>query len=188
MFTVEVEDNFVLSLVENSFAVKYFDIVSEQREYLGQWLAWPALANNEAFFANFIKQSLHDYADGKSLVCAMVLAGELVGNISFHNIDTQLKKVEIGYWLSCEHQGKGLVSKSVTKMIEIAFTELQMEKIEIFVAIDNNASRKVCHRLGFDLEGVITSAEQLNGRMYDHAAYALSRSDWLGAKSYSVDG
>lgn len=188
MFTVEVEDNLVLSLVENSFAVKYFDIVTEQRDYLGQWLAWPPMADSEAFFANFIKQSLYDYADSKSLVCAMVLAGELVGNISFHNIDTQLKKLEIGYWLSRDHQGKGLVSKCLTKMIEIAFTELQMEKIEIFVAVENHPSRKVCHRLGFELEGVITSAEQLNDRMYDHAAYALSRSDWLGAKSYSVDG
>ncbi|MFW1332146.1 GNAT family N-acetyltransferase, partial [Vibrio parahaemolyticus] len=74
-----------------------------------------------------------------------------------------------------EHQGKGLVSKSVSKLIEMAFTELDMQKVEISAAVENQPSRKVCERLGFSLEGIITCSENLNGRVVDHAIYGLSR-------------
>ncbi|WP_371993708.1 GNAT family N-acetyltransferase [Shewanella sp. 10N.286.54.B9] len=179
MFTLDVEPDLALALVEHSFAGKYLDIVSLQRDYLAQWLVWPPLAHDEAFFERFIEKSLHDYAAGNSLVCGIIYRGELVGNISFNSIDKKLRKVEIGYWLSQGYQGKGIVSRSVTKLIELAFNQLKMDKVEAFVAIENQASRSVCERLGFKLEGVITRAEQLNGRMYDHAAYGLQRNDWL---------
>jgi len=50
-----------------------------------------------------------------------------------------------------------------------------MQKVQISVAVDNQPSRKVCERLGFSLEGVITRSENLNGRVVDHAIYGLSR-------------
>ncbi len=175
MFTLEVENGLRLALVEPKFAPFYLDIVTAQREYLSEWLAWPPHANNEEFFLSFIKRSLREYAEGNSMVCAMIYRGELVGNISFNTINHQLQKVQIGYWLSKEHQGKGIITKSVTKLIEIAFDELNMQKVEIAVAVDNQPSRKVCERLGFTLEGILTRAENLNGRVVDHAVYALTR-------------
>jgi len=178
MFTIEIEQGLELALVQRSFAAKYLEIVSREREYLSQWLVWPPHAHDEQFFDNFITKSLHDYADNKSLVCAIILNGEIVGNISFNSINQTLKKVEIGYWLSAQHQGKGIITKSLAKLITIAFIDLTMEKVEISVAVDNNASRKVCDRLGFELEEVISQAENLNGRIVDHGVYGLSKEQW----------
>ncbi|TOB49044.1 RimJ/RimL family protein N-acetyltransferase [Vibrio parahaemolyticus] len=181
MFTLEVEKGLQLALVEPQFAPLYLEIVTREKEYLSKWLAWPQHAENSDFFLSFIKQSLHDYADGKSLVCAMFYDSNLVGNISFNTINQDLKKVEIGYWLSAEYQGRGIVSKSVTKLIEMAFTKLNIQKIEISAAVENQPSRRVCERLGFSLEGVITCSENLNGRVVDHAIYGLSRKAWTNA-------
>ncbi len=173
MFTLEVNKHLKLALVEPKFAPLYLDIVTRQRDYLSQWLAWPPHAKDEAFFLSFIKRSLIDYADGKSLVCAMLYNDELVGNISFNSINHDLKKVTIGYWLNSDYQGKGIVSQSVSKLVELAFSQLDMKKVEISAAVDNHPSRNVCERLGFELEGVITRAENLNGRIVDHAIYGL---------------
>lgn len=178
MFTLDVDEGLQLALVEPSFAPLYFDIVSNQRDYLGEWLVWPPQADSEAFFLNFVKRSLHDYADGKSLVCAVIYHNELVGNVGFNTIDHELKTVEIGYWLSLDYQGKGIVSKSVSKLIALAFTELNMQKVQISAAVDNLPSLAVCERLGFQLEGVLTRAENLNGKIVDHAVYGLSRELW----------
>lgn len=185
MFSLEVEKGLELALVHPKFAKEYLRIVTQQREYLGQWLAWPPHAHNEEFFLNFIKQSLHDYADGKSLSCTMLYEGEVVGNISFNTIDHNLKRVEIGYWLSADYQKKGIVTKSVSKLIELAFTDLNMEKVQISAAKENQASRAVCERLGFTLEGIITRDENLNGKVLDHAIYGLSRNSWIQSNTPS---
>ncbi|HGF7528491.1 TPA: GNAT family N-acetyltransferase, partial [Vibrio cholerae] len=178
MFTLDVDTDLKLALVDPKFAPQYLEIVSREREYLSQWLAWPPHVNSEEFFLSFIKRSLHDYADGKSLVCGMIYKDKLVGNISFNSISYQLKKVEMGYWLSSDYQGKGIVSRSVLKLIDVAFTDLDMEKVQISAATGNQPSRNVCERLGFVLEGTITRAENLNGRIVDHAVYGLDRTSW----------
>ena len=180
MFSLKVEEGLALTLVEPAFAKHYYQSVCEQRDYLSQWLVWPALADSEDFFASFIDRSLKDYADGTSLTCAMVYHGKIIGNIGFVSISQPLKKVEIGYWLSHAYQGKGIVTKSVARLISYAFETLTMEKVEIAVAVENTASRKVCERLKFELEGIISNAENLNGRIVSHAIYGLSRAKYTG--------
>ncbi|CAG8999673.1 MAG: Putative ribosomal N-acetyltransferase YdaF [Candidatus Celerinatantimonas neptuna] len=179
MFKRDVEEGLSLALVQPSFARKYFEIVSRERDDLSQWMGWAKNADSEDFFLNFIKKSLHDYADGKSLTCAMLYHGKVVGNISFNNIDHHLKKAEVGYWMSRAYRGQGLVTKSAAKLIDMAFGEYAMEKVQIAAAVENLASRSVCERLGFKLEGIITRAEDLNGRIVDHAIYGLNRQDCL---------
>lgn len=178
MFKLEVEEGLSLALVQTSFAKEYFELVSKDCEYLSQWLVWPPHAKSEEFFLTFIQKSLHDYADGKSLTCGILFNGELVGNVSFNSINHNLKKVEIGYWLSSKYQGKGIVTKSVSKLIDIAFEELGMEKVQISAAVGNTPSRRVCERLGFTLEGVLTRSENLNGRIIDHAIYGITPNQW----------
>ncbi|GIC34098.1 Ribosomal-protein-serine acetyltransferase [Vibrio cholerae] len=151
MFTLDVDTDLKLALVDPKFAPQYLEIVSREREYLSQWLAWPPHANSEEFFLSFIKRSLHDYADGKSLVCGMIYKDKLVGNISFNSISYQLKKVEMGYWLSSDYQGKGIVSRSVLKLIDVAFTDLDMEKVQIVHRGQkhNKRLKRDCQRVAF---------------------------------------
>lgn len=183
MFSLDIDSQLKLSLVEKSMAARYFQIAATERAYLSQWLAWPPHAHDEQFFERFIQSSLHDYADGKSLVCAMIFQDQVVGNISFNKIDQQLKRVEIGYWLSADYQGKGIVTRSVAKLIELAFTKYEMEKVQISAAEKNQPSRKVAERLGFTLEGIISRDENLNGRIVDHAIYGLSKAAWKQSKA-----
>lgn len=175
MFTQKIDERIALSLVQPSFAKDYLAIVNQQREDLAQYLPWAANACDKTFFLTFINSSLHDYADGKSLTCAIVYEGQIVGNISFNKIDYKLSKASIGYWLSQKYRGRGIITKCVNSLIKIAFDELNLSKIEISVATTNLASRAVPERLDFKLEGIITQAENVNGVIVDHAVYGLQK-------------
>jgi len=175
LFSLKVDNDIKLSLVQKSFAPIYAQLVQENLPYLEQWLAWPPHCKSEQDFASFICKSLHDYADGKSMVCGIFYNESLVGNVSFNTINHELKKVKIGYWLTESAQGNGIMIRVCKKLIEIAFDELLMHKVEITAAAENLASRAVCERLGMKLEGVISNAENLNGRIVDHAIYGLHR-------------
>jgi ribosomal-protein-serine acetyltransferase len=156
LFSLEVDNEIKLSLVQKSFAPIYAQLVQENLPYLEQWLAWPPHCKIEQDFSSFISKSLHDYADGKSMVCGIFYNEVLFGNVSFNTINNELKKVEIGYWLTASAQGNGIITRVCKKLIEIAFDELKMQKVEISVATENLASRAVCERLGMKLEGVIS--------------------------------
>ena len=176
MFKTVIDDELSIALIEESFASHYAEISQSQNEYLSQWLAWPPHCKNEQDFRLFVQRSLHDYAEGKSMTCAIVYQDNIVGNCSFNTIDHYVQKVTIGYWLSEPYQGRGIVTRVVQKLIDIAFNELDMEKVEISAAVENQSSRKVCERLQFNLEGIITRSENLNGRIVDHVIYGLHRS------------
>ncbi len=178
MFVREVDDSLMLALVEPGFAARYMEIVDAEREYLGRWLAWPHNAHNREFFMSFITNALQGYSAGQSLTCGILYQGELVGNVSLNKIDRQLSKTDIGYWLSEQCQGQGLVTRVVSELLHIAFDELKLEKVEIAAAVENLASRKVAQRLGFTLEGVIRRAENIDGRVVDHAVYGLLAEEW----------
>ncbi|HIF9171177.1 TPA: GNAT family N-acetyltransferase, partial [Photobacterium damselae] len=113
-----------LALVCPQFAPQYLEVVNRDRAYLSQWLSWPELAQDEAFFLSYIKFSLLNYADGRALVCAVIYQNALVGTVSLNHIDETLKKVEMGYWVSEEYQGRGIITRSATTLIDMAFTDL----------------------------------------------------------------
>jgi ribosomal-protein-serine acetyltransferase len=177
MFTLNIGPDLQLAIVQPSIARRYLDIVTEERAYLSKWLRWATHAHNEAFFLEFVRKSLQGYAEGKSMTCALIYQHTVVGNVSFNNIDEELKKVEVGYWLSQKYQGMGIMTKAVSFLIEYAFSELNMDKVEICTAAENTASRKVCERLNMSLEGIISNYENINGDIIDHAIYGIHSND-----------
>ncbi len=175
MFTKKVDDDISIALVQESFAAKYSDLVTDQIDYLSQWLAWPPHCTTKQDFRLFVQRVLHEYAEGKTITCAIVYRGEIVGNCSCFNIDYDRQCLEIGYWLSKHHQGKGIITRVVKHLIDFAFNELNIEKVQLSAAVENQASRNVAERVGMTLEGVLTNQEKIGERILDHAIYGIHR-------------
>ena len=175
MFSLIVDEEIELCLVDLLLAPQMVAIILDEKEYLGQWLAWPMHTDTIADYLEYVKIVADEYAQGKGIACNILFRGKPVGAAGFNYINKSLRKAEIGYWLSEKAQGNGIMTRACKKLINIAFTELDLEKIEVPVATGNKASRAVCERLGMHAEGTITNAENLNGRIIDHVYYALAR-------------
>ena len=176
LFQHKIDDRLQLVFLHQALAQELYDLIDNNRDYLAKWLIFPPLIKSVDDIKTFIKKSVTDFADEKAMVCGIQKDGKLVGIIGFHKILKTLKtlkKVEIGYWLAAEHQGKGIMSRACQSMIEYAFNKLEMEKVQICVASENKASRSVCERQGLTLEGIITNSENLHGKIIDHAVYGL---------------
>jgi len=175
LFKLDIDSEIELVFLTEVLAENLFKLVDTDREHLTQWLPWPPYIKRVEDTSQFIKNSIIDFAEGRGMVCAIEYRGDLVGVISYNKILRSLKKVEIGYWLSSKYQGKGIISRSVDFLTTYAFNNLDMEKVEIAAASENQPSRRVCERLGFKLEGIIKNAENLHGKLVDHAIYGLYR-------------
>ena len=175
MFKAKVDDEINLCMLHPSFAATYVQMVKENYDYLSQWLGWPEKCQTEEDFLDFIRDSLHKYADGRLMYCAIEYQGRIVGNAGFNSINHELKTVEIGYWLAAEYQGKGIMTRTCQYLIEHAFHQMGMEKVQIAAAKENKPSRAVCERLGMNLEGILTRREKVGDRILDHAVYGLHK-------------
>ena len=173
MFKLEVDKEINLVFLQNSLATELYALVDTNREYLGQWMPWVKGTTSVTDIESFIERSVTGFAKGETLVCAIEYNGKLGGIISYNEISKALKKVVLGYWISSELQGKGIVNRACQKLIEYAFNELQMDKVEIRVATKNIPSRNVCKKLGCSLEGEVSNSENLNGSIVNHAVYAI---------------
>lgn len=175
MFTRKIDNDLSLALVQPSVATEYFAIVSKEKDELSKFLSWPLKADNEAFFEDYIRQVLNEYAEGKAMICAIVFNNKVVGSIGLNAINHDLKKANLGYWLSKHYRGQGIITRCTSEFVKIGFEELGLSKIEIKAAVDNRASRAIPERLGFTLEGIITQSERVGDRIVDHAVYGLQK-------------
>lgn len=120
-------------------------------------------------------------ADGDMLEWHIFENEVLCGAVRVKDIDQTDKSAAIGYFIGAGFQGKGIVTLSVSAVIEYCFRDLALNRIELRCAATNLASMRVAHRLGFAREGVLRQAEFLGGTFVDNHIYGLLRSDFESA-------
>ena len=179
MFSLKVDDELELALPSETNAEKAFEIVKANYEHLHEWMPWV----NENFslesVKEFYKRTLVKFAYNEDeLAVNIVFKGEIVGSTGFHEIDRKCKSAEIGYWLAKDATGKGLVTKSVAKLLDYGFDELKLNRIVIKCVPENAKSRAIPERLGFTQEGIEREAGWLHTRFVDHVVYAMLAKEW----------
>ena len=75
----------------------------------------------------------------------------MIGSICLWNFSEDQKTAEIGYDLSPDYQGKGIMHESLCRIIEFGFQNLNLEFIEAFTHYKNEPSKKLLENNGFKL-------------------------------------
>jgi ribosomal-protein-serine acetyltransferase len=178
MFHLSVDRSLELHLLEAHHAPLLFALTEKNRAHLRRWLPWLDSNTTQEDTRRFIDQARERYASRESLEMGIWHQGFLVGVVGFHEFDWPSRRGSMGYWLDAQAQGKGLMTRSCRALIEHAFAELGLNRVEIRCAPDNLRSRAIPERLGFRQEGWLRQAEWLYDRFVDHLVYGLLVQDW----------
>jgi ribosomal-protein-serine acetyltransferase len=65
------------------------------------------------------------------------------------------------------------MTRAVKALIDHAFGELGLHRVEIRAAAENRRSRAIPERLGFEQEGILREAERVGERYQDLVVYGL---------------
>ncbi len=68
----------------------------------------------------------------------------------------------------------------IHELCSLAFTQYNVQKIEIYVAADNFASNKVAKNSGFHLETTQRESILLFGEFHDENIWSLLQNEWNG--------
>jgi ribosomal-protein-serine acetyltransferase len=144
---------------------------------LADWMPWAEeqdLAATERFVADAEKQHL----DENGFQAAIEPEGKIIGVVGFHAINWMNRSTSIGYWLAKPARGRGIMTAAVSALLDHAFYEWELHRVEIRCAPENRPSRAIPERLGFREEARLRETERVGGRYLDSIVYGLLASEW----------
>jgi RimJ/RimL family protein N-acetyltransferase len=95
-----------------------------------------------------------DWSGGDHASWAVVDAtGALLGSLSLHAIDRLQGNAEVGYWTVPAARGRGIAPRVVDAACRWGFAVLPVDRVQLFHAVENEASARVAAKAGFTLEG-----------------------------------
>jgi len=184
MFTHQVSDRIELRLLQEHHVAEFYAWQMENSEHLRRWLDWPLDENYSIEDSRgFIKRWLNRFADNNGFEAGIWYQGKLIGEVSVDRIEWQNKLAEMGYSLGAEYQGRGIVTACMRVLIDYAFDELKLNRVELRCAAENLKSRAVAERLGFTQEGELRESWLIHGRFVGQVVYGMLASEWSAGKS-----
>lgn len=178
MFFFKVTEDISLRLLEERHAEALFTLIEHNRAFLEKWQPYLGDIKTVEAARGLIKSGLQIMLKNESFFAGIWFNAELAGFLALEDLNLRARNAKIGYWLGERFQGKGLVTNSCQALIDYAFNELQLNRLEIDVAVDNIRSRAIPERLGFTQEGLLRGKYWVHDHFVDAAVYGLLASDW----------
>jgi len=105
----------------------------------------------------------------------------LIGTCGFSQIDPANRCAEIGYVLSPDYWGKGIAAEALTALLNFAFCELKMRRVEAKYMVENTASRRVMEKCGMTFEGVLRSKLFVKGLFRDIGVCSILSGEYFAS-------
>ncbi|KAB2880145.1 GNAT family N-acetyltransferase [bacterium] len=86
---------------------------------------------------------------------------------------------EIGYSISEAYHGQGYGFEALQIMLQKAFCEAHLYRVEAKCSVENPASYKLLEKVGFKKEGILREYFNIRGKRYDHFMYSVLRSEYI---------
>jgi len=158
--------------------------VSDVYEYgkdpkVAEYVLWyPHSSQYESL--EFVNNTVQAYLNGEPSPWAIEFKenGKVIGSTGFFTVDYNHHKGEIGYALSREYWGKGIMPEAVNAVIGIGFNEFGLNRIQAHTSIDNKGSAKVLLKCGMKFEGTMRAFVKVKGEFWDVNYYAILRKEW----------
>lgn len=175
-------DRYHIRLLHSADAENYFALIDRNRKRLEDFFAGTVsknktISDTQTFIADVTEKAT------KKIYFPFVIVDTAiqkpVGYTDIKSIDWNIPKAEMGFFIDENYEGKGIVSKAVSKIIEHCFETLQMKKLFLRTHEKNIASRKVAEKNGFTVEGIIKcDYKTTSGVMVDLMYYGLLKSEF----------
>jgi RimJ/RimL family protein N-acetyltransferase len=135
-----------------------------------RWFGFPAPSTEGSVRAAFRRWDL-DWGRGgrtRAFAAREASSGDLVGGC-----EIQLKSdrvAQLSYWIFPSFRRRGYARRVITQATRFAFDRLDVVRMEIYVEVDNGASKRSCRECGFPSRGRPAIPEHRWGPAQRHGA------------------
>ncbi len=159
-------------------AREFLTAVERSRQLHGPWVSPP---DDREHLSLYLKSLRSESREGY-FVCRAD-TDELAGVINISEIVRGcFLSGYLGYYAFSPHEGHGLMRQGLTQVIDRAFGDLGLHRLEANIQPHNTRSIRLVDGLGFVKEGESRRYLMINGHWCDHHRYALLAEDWPSSR------
>ncbi|MEU9619395.1 GNAT family N-acetyltransferase [Streptomyces sp. NPDC087228] len=178
MFALPLGDNAQLRPLEPWHAEEFLAHIDRARPHVDPWIPWATLSTDLASATAVLQRYADRQAEDTARIYGIRLDGTLVGGVMFTKFDAASGVCEIGCWLEADGAGRGLVNRACRALIDWAFEERAMSRVEWWVAAGNTRSIEAARRLGMNRDGVLRRHSPYRGIRHDIEVWSVLAEEW----------
>ena len=98
-----------------------------------------------------------------------------LGGCGLNQIDEENHRANLGYWVRSSATGRGVATAAVRQLVQWAFSNTALVRLEVVVSTQNAASLRVAEKSGALREGVLKKRLLLHGIWHDAVMLSFVR-------------
>lgn len=162
-----------IRIVEAGDIDELTDLLVTSREYLAPFEP----RRDDSYFTTayqrkLISAKLAAHESGSEVPFIIHDDGIIVGQLTLDRIEFgPYQSAEIGYWVAQSYGARGIATRAVKEVLDYAWQELGLRRIQAATLPDNEPSMKVLVRNGFVEYGTARNYMEIAGERRDHVIY-----------------
>lgn len=166
-------NNIMLSILTPENAVDALNYYVKNQVYLSEFEP----EREKSFYTLEVQkrnliESYKQFLCGKNANFGIFKNKRFIGKIQISNIIIGvLKSAFIGYSIDEDEQGKGYMKEALKLVLDYAFDELELHRVEASTLVDNIKSQRVLKSCGFKELGLNKKYLFVNGKWKDHITF-----------------
>jgi ribosomal-protein-alanine N-acetyltransferase len=135
---------------------------------------WYSMPTTPEEFRAYLTRYAQPVTEG-FLVCLRD-GGTMAGMVTIDSIiRRRFQSASLSYAAFAPAAGRGYMSEALALVLEYAFTELRLHRLEANIQPGNGASLRLIQRTGFRREGLAPAMLFIDGAWRDHERWAITR-------------
>ena len=154
---------------------EFVEMTTSSRDFHNPWI-YPAtdLRRFKSYLDRINKGHTHGFFVGQQS------DDSLVGVINVNDVVMGgFCSGSLGYFVDHRYMCQGYMTEALTLVLEQAFNNLELHRLEANVRPGNEASLALIKKLGFQKEGFSPSFLLIDGKWRDHERWAILAHDWF---------
>lgn len=170
--------NIVLRDMRMNDNIEYFKYLNHPM--VSQYLSDEDIPQNEQEALECVKSwgSLFYNKQGIFWTIADTATDKLIGSIGLSSWNFMNRRAEISYDLAHECWGNGIATKAISNVLQIAFRDMGLYRIEARTLPINKTSQHLLNKFYFKQEGILRGYRIIRGKPEDILMYSLIEPDY----------
>lgn len=139
------------------------------------YASWSGMEDAKAWFDRAAGRL--EKREAAQFVIVLRETGDVIGSCLLFKFDEPSARAEVGYVLGRRYWGAGYMFEAMKAVVDCAFEDLGLRRLEAEIDPRNTASAKLLERLRFTREGLLRERWNAKGEISDSGLYGLLRTD-----------